>query len=188
MKKRLIITLVLVFPCLAKADSGQESHSLSARKVIETKIDLGLFGLLGGGMTYSVNGKKITRDEDFQRLIYPLRDEEASKLIHDAREEHFVGALLYLSGVVVGADLALFFKPNPLVNIDFIDRIGTGLIATQIFTGIGAIFDANADGRRYNAVQRYNKLIQVREDAFLGLSPQFSFSNNRFNLGLVRVF
>jgi hypothetical protein len=155
---------------------------------IETKMDLGLFGLLGGSMEYSLNGKKITHYQDFKNLIYSLHDEEASRFIHDAEEEDFLAWMIDLAGVAAGTDMALFFKPTPFLHDDFIDRIGTGLLVSQFFVATGAIFEINAEGRKYNAVQRYNQLVRAPRQSFLGLHPQLYVENNGVHLGFALPF
>ena len=139
-------------------------------------------------MEYSVNGKKISRYEDFKSLIYPLRDAEASSLIREAESDHVTAMILYGAGFATGLDLALFFKPNKVLDVNWFDRFATGLIAAQIFGALGGIFDGNADGRKYNAVQRYNQLIQQPKESLLYLRPQWSSYNHGINLELSRSF
>lgn len=67
---------------------GSETGSFPSGQTIDARMDLGFFGLLGGGMNYSVGGQPISRYEDFKNLIYPLRDGEASDLIRESEAYH----------------------------------------------------------------------------------------------------
>jgi len=179
-RKALVLFLVLGFA--GKAWSG--SGAFPDGQPIDTRMDLGLFGLLGGGMSYSVGGRRVTRYQDFKELIYPLRDEAASGLIRDAEECHFAADILYVTGVGTGADVALFFKPTPFLRVDWFDRIATGVVAAEFFWGVGVLLDTSAEGHKYNAVQRYNQLLSKKDQAFLELKPQLTLTQQGPGLGL----
>jgi len=155
---------------------------------IETKMNMGFLGVLGGSMDYRIKGRKITRYEDFKSLIYPLRDEESSRMIRESETDHFTAMVLYAAGLGLGVDLALVYNPNPLFKVDWLDRIITGMIGVQIFAGLGGLFDANAEGHKYNAVQRYNQLISQPKESLLDLRPQWSADKREFTLALTRSF
>ena len=183
LKLKTSFFLSLIFLCRSLAWAGASAQP------IETKMDLGFWGIFGCSMEYSMEGKKISRYEDFKSLLYPLGDKEASSLIREAESDHVAAMVLYGAGLATGLDLALFFKPNPLLNIDWFDRFATGLIAAQIFAGLGGIFDGNAEGRKYNAVQRYNQLAKAnKEETWLNLSPLLSPADHRLGLVLSKSF
>ncbi len=167
---------------------GPDSVSFPSGQTIDTRMDLGLFGVLGGGMNYSVGGTRLSRYEDFKGLIYPLRDEEASNLIRDAEEWHFAASILYVTGGVVGADVALNFKPVPFLGVDWFDRVSTAVVVGEFFWGAGALLDNGAEGRKYNAVQRYNQLLRKQDQAFLDLKPQLALAPNGLRLGFDHDF
>lgn len=181
---KILAFCLLALGCSGAVFAGSEAIPFPPNRFFETKMDLGFFGLVGGGMTYSVGGKPISRYEDFKNLIYPLRDEEASSLIRDAEDQHIAAWLLYVTGGAVGVDVALGFKPVPLLGVDWFDRISTGLVATEVFWGLGALLDNAAEGRKYNAVQRYNQLILKKDRAFLELKPQVTLAQEGPRLGL----
>jgi hypothetical protein len=164
--------------------ASSEATSFPSDQVIESRMDLGFLGIIGGGMNYRVGGKPISRLEDFQALIYPLHDEEASHLLYEAQECHFAASMMYVSGAAAGVDIALSFKPVPLLGVDWFDRITTGIVGSEIFWGLGALLDGSADGRKYNAVQRYNQLITQKDQAFLALKPQMTLAQGGAQLGL----
>jgi hypothetical protein len=180
--KILFFILATWFPGVGVA--GTETASFPIGQPIETKMDLGFFGLLGGSMNYTVGGKPISRYEDFKALIYPLRDPEASDLIREAGEAHLTAWMFYGAGTATGIDAALFFKPAPLLNINWFDRIATGVVTAEIFWGIGALFDNNAEGRKYNAIQRYNQLLRKEKESFLDLKPEITMAQGGPKLGL----
>jgi hypothetical protein len=157
--------------------------------MIDTRMDLGLFGLLGGGMSYSIQGKSISRYEDFKSQIYSMGDLEASNLIREAHEAHLTAWVFYVGGMATGLDVALTFKPTPLLGVDWFDRMATGAVAAQFFWAAGALFDSNAESRKYNAVQRYNHVLQKKQDdAFLDFSPNLCLGPQSFFLDLSKSF
>jgi len=181
------VMVLLALPALSLA--GPAGNPVSqAFQPIETHMGLGLFGILGGSMEYRLNGKRITEDEDFKKLIYPLKDEEASQLIRDTQSNHFAANVFYVTGALCGLDVAVFYKPPIFIGVDWIDRIAIGVVVAQIFTDIGSLFDANADARKYNAVQIYNRKIRKQDEAFLGIQPQVSLASYGPSLGLLKAF
>ncbi|GEM_PF-1813348 len=179
----------LLVPVLACAVVGRaQADPFASGQSIDTRMDLGLFGLLGGGMNYSMGGRPLTRYADFKGLIYPLRDEEASDLIRDAEQCHFAASVLYVTGGVVGVDVALNFKPVPFLGVDWFDRISTAVVAGEFFWGAGALLDNGAEGRKYNAVQRYNQLLRNSPQAVLELKPRLALAPQGPELGLDLAF
>lgn len=163
-------------PALAGPDSA--SASFPADTPITSKMNLGLFGFLGGGMNYWIGGKPITRYEDFKGLIYSLRDEEASDLIREAEDAHYTAWMFYVTGTAVGSDVALFYKPATFLGIGWFDRLATGALVADAFWGVGMLFDANAEARKYNAAQRYNRLIEGKKESALEFNPQVAILQN----------
>ena len=185
---QILPCLLLAFGFARAGFAGTGAGSPSLRPPIDTRMDLGLFGLLGGGMNYSAEGRPLTRYEDFKGLIYPLHDEQASSLIRDAEECHFAADVLYVTGGLVGADVALNFKPVPFLGVDWIDRVSTAVVAGEIFWGVGALMDSSAEGHKYNAVQRYNQLLGKQDQAFLDLKPRFTLARQGPGLDLDLAF
>jgi len=133
-----------------------------------------------------LEGKKLENYRDFKKVIYPLRDQEASDLIREAEADHFVAQMVYVAGAATAIDVGLAFDPTPLFHVDWLDRIATGLVVAQIFVGVGTLFDLNAEGRKYNAVQRYNHLVRQEEGAFFKLDPKLALGPH--GIALVQGF
>ena len=181
----LLVFFLTAFWLSGAAFAGPDSTSFPLDQPIESRMDLGLFGVLGGGMNYSVGGKPIRRYEDFQNLIYPLKDTEASDLLREAGELHFAAWMLYVSGAAVGVDVGLSFKPVHLLGVDWFDRIVTGVVASEVPWGIGALLDGSAEGHKFNAVERYNDVIfEKKGRASLDLKPQLTLAQDGPRLGL----
>ena len=139
-------------------------------------MDLGLFGLLGGGLEYSIQGRPISRYEDFKTVLYPLQDREASDLLRESESSHTAAWLLYGTGSAVGLDVALSFQPVHFLGVDWFDRTATGFAAAQFFWAVGILFDSNAEARKFNAVQRYNRLLRQGGDlSFDWMAPHLAF-------------
>ena len=159
-------------------------HKPKHHHPIEMKMTMGLLGLLGAGTEYSFDGKKIGSYEEFADVIFPLNDPESTRLIHEAGEADLVWLFLLGTGVVIGADVALTYKPVPFINIDFIDRIVSGSVAVQICLIPGSILGAISASNKFNAVQRYNHLVKRGKEAGLGLQPQLFANRDHLGLGL----
>lgn len=155
---------------------------------IEARMDLGFLGFLGASMRYSVDGRPIRDDGELKERIYSLHDEQASRLIRESGESRFVTGLFLATGALLGADVALLYKPVPFVRVDWIDRISTGLVTAQFLAGVGFIFNNNAEGLKFNAVQRYNRLLRRREASGLNLSPEVIADGSHWGLGLGCAF
>ncbi len=181
----MVLAQMLPGKAIAASDGSADTAD---HPPIQTKMNLGLFGLLGSNMEYRMGDRKLESFEDFKKAIYPLNDEEASKLIREAEEDHFVASMFYVAGVATGVDVALVFNPTPFVHVDWIDRIATGAVVLQFFAVAGALFDLNAGGRKYNAVQRYNGLVRKEEDAFLGIAPRLALRSDGLGLAVTSSF
>jgi hypothetical protein len=98
-------------------------------------------------------------------------------MIRSAEETHVSAFVLYGAGMAAGLDLALAFKPNTLLGVDWFDRIATGFVGAQVFWAVGALLDSNAEGRKYNAIQRYNHVLQGKKDqAWEWVPPQVAWN------------
>jgi hypothetical protein len=69
-----------------------------------------------------------------------------------------------------------------------LDRIATGLFVAQIGIGVWSLCNASAEARKFNAVQRYNKVLKKKVSAGLEFSPEIVANQNRTGLGLKAVF
>lgn len=188
MKRTLFLLLVLGLPLSVMAQADPAATPTPQLVPIRMHMDLGLFGILGSSMNYNLRGEKLNSYDDFKKVIYPLKDEEASEQIRQAEEAHFGAMLLYGTGVLTGIDIALVFQPAPFLHIDWLDRIVTGAVVAQFFIGAGALFDNNAEGHKFNAVQRYNRLIRRETDDRLDFTPRVTWNENGPNLALVHSF
>jgi hypothetical protein len=183
-----ILFLPFLLPKALAKTKPSKAPSSTQKHVFETKIDLGLFGLLGGGMNYSLNGKKIIHYRDFNEIINSLHDEESTKLIRESESADLASWILLMTGIPVGIDVALAFKPVPLLGIDWTDRISTGFVAAQAFIALGAIFETNAASLKYNAVQRYNHLVRGEEIGNLSVTPRLFVDGGHLGLGFIGRF
>ncbi len=187
---RFLLSAVLLFSCLSADRASAQTSPLSNPKglPIETHLNLGFLSLFGGTMEYSLDERKITSYQDFKNLIYPLRDAEASNEIRVAEQMDFVSWVIYGGSLAVGADVALFFKPVPFLNDDGLDRVATGLFVAQLGIGVWSLCNASAEARKFNAVQRYNKVLKNKTSASLELTPEVYAGQNGMGLGLKTVF
>jgi len=140
--------------------------------------------ILGGDMQYGLNGQKIVHYRDFKSLIYPLRDSEASDLIRQAEATDLISWIVLATGISASIDIGFFYKPPVVFNSDIADRVTEAVVTAQIGFGAFAIIHNIAEGRKFNAVQRYNHLIRKqREESSLELNPKLYTCSNGLVLG-----
>ena len=65
------VLLFLLFVLSSAPLGAQAPGDFPSGRPIDTRMDLGLFGLLGGGLEYSIQGRPIRRYEDFKSVLYP---------------------------------------------------------------------------------------------------------------------
>ena len=183
-----IIVLFLLFA--VTSPSWAQSGPLTNPKnlPIETRMDLGFLGIFGGPTEYSLGGRKLTNYQEFKDLIYPLHDPEASDGICVAEQMDFVSWVVYGGSLVVGLDVALVFKPVPVFNDDGFDRALTGYFVAQVAIGIWGLFNTSAEARKFNAVQRYNKLLVNKKVSEFEVDPLLYANSNGLNIGMKTSF
>jgi hypothetical protein len=162
----------------------QAQTATAGPPIIEIKADPGFFGLLGSSMDYTLSGKRITDYGEFKKIIYPLGDLEASDLIRSAEETHRASQIIYYTGAAVGIDIALLYKPVPLLYVDWFDRISTGLAAAQIIWTASTLLEANSEGKKFDAVQRYDRLVKAQKGYALDIQPQLFAERDNVGLGM----
>jgi hypothetical protein len=151
---------------------------------IETQANLGFMYLIGGGMEYHLNGRRIDHYRDFKSLIYPLHDPEASQWIRAAEQTDLASWIVFTTGAAVAVDVALVYKPTVVFGLDWLDRITTVALTFQIGLGAFAIVHTVAEGQKYNAVQRYNHLIaKPARESSIELTPKLYSCANGLVLG-----
>jgi len=151
---------------------------------IETKADLGFMAILGGDMQYHLNGQKIVNYKDFKNPIYPLHDPETSQLIRKVEATDLASWIILTAGITATADIALFYQPDIVFHSDIPNLIVTRIVTAQIGFGIYFIVLNVAEGRKYNAVQRYNRILQKHlEQGSLELNPKLYVCSNGLVLG-----
>jgi hypothetical protein len=181
----LALALFPIFSREALAKSHPQNPDLAVHRVpFEAKMELGLFGVLGASMTYTLHGKRVRHYREFKELIYPLMDEEASNLIRQAQEADTLSWVFVAMGLPTGLDIALSFKPVSIFGVDWMDRTLSGFAASQAFIGLGLLFESNAEGLKFNAVQRYNHLVAGGEKTGLAVTPQVFASGSHWDFGL----
>lgn len=189
----LLFLVSLVFSLLGAEEVQAKTHSKKPEKQnslvpFETKMDLGFLGILGSSMSYTLNGRKITRYKEFKDIIYASGDVEASDLIRQASEADTVSWIFFAIGIPTGLDVCLAFRPVHVFGVDWMDRIISGVAAAEVPIGIGFLFSSNAEGLKYNAVQRYNHLVNVQEKVELDVGPRLFAAGDHWDLGLGTKF
>ncbi len=181
---KLFFSVFILFTFIGSLQSWAQSIENKNLAPIETKADLGFMAILGGDMQYHLNDQKIVNYKDFKNLIYPLHDPEASQLIREAEATDLASWIILTAGITAAADIALFYQPDTVFHSDIPDRIVTGIVTAQIGLGISFIVHNVAEGRKYNAVQRYNHILQKHlKEGSLELNPKLYACSNGLVLG-----
>ena len=135
-------------------------------------------------MQYSLQGQRIFRYQDFKNLIYPLHDSQTSNMIRDAEATDLISWIILSAGISAAVDIAVFYKPPVVFNSDIPDRAVEAIALSQIGLGAFAIVHNIAEGRKFNAVQRYNHLLQEKpKESSIELTPKILASSNGLVLG-----
>ncbi len=189
LKTKLFFLCLISYTYLGGLQAQAQSIQNNSHSSIDTKADLGFMAILGGDMEYNLNGQKITRYQDFKTLIYTWRDSEASDLIRQAEATDLVSWIVLATGVSASIDIAIFYKPPVVFNSDVADRVTEAIVTAQIGFGAFAIIHNIAEGRKFNAIQRYNHLMRKqREESSLELNPKIYTCSNGLILGGQLIF
>jgi hypothetical protein len=181
---KLFFLFLILYTFLGFTQAKAQSIPNDSHSPIETQADLGFMAILGGDMKYNLNGKKIYRYQDFKSLIYPLRDPETSKLIRNAEATDFISWIILGAGIATSIDVACVYKPPMVFNSDIADRVTEAVVTAQIGFGAFAIVHNIAEGRKFNAVQRYNHLIKkIPEESLFEINPKLYTCSNGMVLG-----
>jgi hypothetical protein len=151
--------------------------------LFETHANLGFFDL-ENFMECRLDGKLVENYADFKKIIYSLRDPEASHLIREAEETDFASWVLLGAGLAGAADVALVYSPVVVFHNDWADRLATFVVTAQIGLGAWTIVHNVAEARKFNAVQRYNHVLLTKaETSSLELQPSLYVSMSSLVLG-----
>jgi hypothetical protein len=184
LKTKLCFLFLISFTFVGHLRAQAQSIQNDSHSTIDTKADLGFMAILGGDMEYSLNGQKIVRYQDFKSLIYSQHDPEASNLIRQAEATDLISWIVLATGISASIDIAIFYKPPVVFNSDIADRVTEAIVTAQIGFGAFAIIHNIAEGRKFNAIQRYNHLIRKqREESSIELSPKLYTCSNGLVLG-----
>ena len=169
-------------PCAwaKEKNPGKKSASIK-RTPIEMKMGI---NPLGASVGYFLEGKNINHYRNFREVMEPQGDPETLKLIRGAEDADKWSWGFMVSGLALGIVTAITVPPSPLLGIDILDRAATGGFYAQFLVLPGAVFQIVAEGDKFNAVQRYNRLARGEKEVGLGLQPQLFANRDHLGLGL----
>jgi hypothetical protein len=134
-----------------------------------------------GGLSYSLDGSLLRDYKDFERIIDPLRDFEASRLLKRSEDSHAEANLFRLAGVagfltgLVGVLATSSGQQTPFW------LTGAG---GAVLVNIGGLFENEAQTTKFNCAQRYNRFARGEEQV-LPQGPQDEKSLLNFDKGTV---
>jgi hypothetical protein len=152
----LFLAALLFYPpwVMAQPTRDASNTSGSTLKPIEVRAST-LFGL-----TYSIDEEVLWRDRDFEDLIFPLHDYEATRLLKRSESSGSVGGILGLVGIggLVTGFTGILGSPSDKQTPFWVTAVGAALTFE-----ISGFFLSEAKSTKFNAVQRYNRFALGQE-------------------------
>jgi hypothetical protein len=128
---------------------------------------------------YYYNGLPLTDPRDFQRVIDPLNDPQASQLLRSAADKGGWGTGLLVGGIALEAagwvDFTIVMTSLASDTGNQGPDLGPSLIMILGGTGIwvgGLLLEVDGGNDRYNAVNRYNYVVQHDNSLSLMFLPE----------------
>jgi hypothetical protein len=143
---------------------------------------------LGSSLGYFLDGKDVNHYRDLKAIMGPLEDAPTLKLLREAEDADQWSWGLIVSGAALGVVTALTLEPTKVLGVDVLDRAATGGFWAQFLMVPGALFRFDAEGRKFNAVQRYNALVRKEKLSGMDLHPTLTLSGNVWGLGCTGRF
>lgn len=112
------------------------------------------------GLQYSLDDSPLLSYRDFEELIAPLRDQEATRLLRKSESSALSGSILRLlgfAGALTGAAGLLTGSSNEQTGF-LLTAAGGG-----ICINIGGLFQSESQSAKFNCVQRYNRFARGEE-------------------------
>jgi len=160
-------------------------HFLQAASPAPAPIEMRMgLGPLGSSLGYSLRGKDVNHYRTLLEIMGPLGDEATLRLLREAEDADRWSWGLLISGAVLGVVTALAIEPTPVLGWEPLDRAATGAAFAQFLVLPGTLFRFDAEGRKFNAVQRYNSLVRKEKLSSLDLGPRLMAGRGRWSLGL----
>lgn len=113
-----------------------------------------------GGLQYSVDGRLLTHYQDFEALVFPLRDFESERLLKRSETSDLnskVFGWVGLAGLATGI-VGLLTSSSKQQAPFWASAIGGGVLID-----IGNLFQTEAETAKFNCVQRYNRFARGEE-------------------------
>jgi hypothetical protein len=158
-RKALILPAILAlggFPCRLMAAENSNAPASNDAKLKPIEVNYTTLG----GLSYSIGDEALSGYKEFEDLVLPLRDYEATRLLKRS-EASEVNAKIFgtlgLAGFATGIIGVLTAPPSQQTPF-WITAIGGG-----ISIDIGGLFQSEAQTTKFNSVQRYNRFARGEE-------------------------
>jgi hypothetical protein len=112
------------------------------------------------GVLYQHEGVYLLQDRQFEELVNPLRDYEATRLLKNSESAGDIGRILHWVGgaALVGGATGLLTGSSDQQTTFWLTSAGGALTFN-----IGSFFEMGARSDRFNCVQRYNRFARGEE-------------------------
>ncbi|SRR5579871_437701 len=152
----LIFAMTLCPEFLSAQEKASDSAQSGEPKLKPVEVDYSTLG----GLQYSIDGRLLERYEDFENLVFPLRDFESERLLKRSETSNinskifgWVGFAGFATGVV-----GLLTSPSNQQSPFWVSAIGGGVLID-----IGGLFQSEAQTTKFNCVKRYNRFARGEE-------------------------
>jgi hypothetical protein len=145
----------LAFSPLSAQETANSSDTVEPKLI---PIEINYHSL--EGLQYSLQGVPLTRYPEFEALVFPLRDWEATRLLKSSETSDSNSKIfdaIGFAGLVTGV-VGLLTSPSNHQPPFWITAIGGGVLID-----IGGIFQMEAQGAKFNCAQRYNRFARGEE-------------------------
>lgn len=152
----LSLFLVFFFPGLIAAQGNTDSPHSDELKLKSIEIEYHTLG----GLQYSMDGRFLTRYQDFQDIVLPLRDYETERLLKRSETSEVQSQIFGVAGfvgLVTGVAGLLTSSSNQQAPF-WVTAIGGGILID-----IGGLFQTEAQTTKFNCIQRYNRFARGEE-------------------------
>jgi len=180
---KFLVSTAAFLPFLLSAAWGAPADPKKGPGPRPIEMRMGL-SPLGSSLGYFQDGKDANHYRDLRAILEPLGDAPTLKLLREAEDADKWSWGLIVSGAALGIVTALTLEPTQVLGVDPLDRAATGGFWAQFLMVPGALFRFDAEGRKFNAVQRYNALVRKEKVSGMDLRPNLVFGKDVRGLAL----
>ncbi len=148
-----LIFLAVGIPCGLRAQENSINTTSGSVKLKPIEVNYTTLS----GLCYSINDNFLAGNKDFEKIIFPVNDYEAIRLLKRSESSASTGQIFKIIGLlgVATGITGLLTSPVEQYAPFWITAIGGG-----ISFDVGGLFQSEAQTAKFNAIQRYNRFAR----------------------------